>query len=433
MAEPSIPAHRWRTLWLTAALHGFTHMYQVALLPLYLRIQHDLHLESVSQATLLVTVMGVAYFLPSYPLGMLADRWSRKKLLATGLVINSLGFVSLSFTQSYSWALVSMIAAGFGGSFYHPSATSLIARLFPEAKGRALGLVGIGASFGFFLGPIYAGWRVVVTNNWRAPVLELGLLGFVAAGVFIWLAAADHDRVKPPTDGRGTSRAVPEHTPSAPRLFPTAALWVLFAGASVALSLRDFAGSAMATATSLFLQNAHNFDPKFTGIALSGVFVASAVSNPLFGQWSDGGRFRWGAFVLAMAAIIISIFPHLPVGWMIPALLSYGFFFMASYPITEAALMEAVPDSVRGRVFGLFITICGLIGNLSHWLVGDWIRRLGEKSLQPQSYFILYFVLALMVLIALLGLPCLRAVRRREHLDLPVRKDAGTLRPAASV
>src|SRR5205823_13480641 len=70
--------HKTRTLWLTGVLHAFTHLYQVALLPLYLRIQQDLRLGSVDQATLLVTVMGLAYFIPSYPLGALADRLSRK-------------------------------------------------------------------------------------------------------------------------------------------------------------------------------------------------------------------------------------------------------------------------------------------------------------------------------------------------------------------
>src|SRR5262249_31952400 len=150
-------------------------------------IQQDLRLGGVEQATLLVTLMMLAYILPSYPLGVLADRLNRKKLLATGLAINGLGFIGLSLAPSYAWALGCVMVAGFGGSFYHPAATALIARLFPEARGRALGLVGIGASAGFFAGPIYAGWRAVVSGTWRAPVFELGLLGVVAAGLFAWL------------------------------------------------------------------------------------------------------------------------------------------------------------------------------------------------------------------------------------------------------
>jgi hypothetical protein len=88
---------------------------------------------------------------------------------------------------------------------------------------------------------------------------------------------------------------------------------------------------------------------------------------------------------------------------------------MASYPINEAALMEAVHESVRGRVFGLFLTICGLVGNLSHWLVGDWVHKLGSRASAPESYYPLYAVLGLLVVASLLALPCLHALRKREE------------------
>src|SRR6266850_1565456 len=88
--------HKIRTLWVSGVLHGFTHLYVVALMPLYLLIQRDYKLESVSQATLLLTVMMAAYFIPSYPMGILADRWNRKKLLGWGLALNALGFIALA-------------------------------------------------------------------------------------------------------------------------------------------------------------------------------------------------------------------------------------------------------------------------------------------------------------------------------------------------
>ena len=140
------PNHKVRTLWLCGALHAFTHIYHVALMPLYLPIQRDLQLAGVEQATLLVTLMMIAYFVPSYGMGVLADRLSRKKLLATGLMINGLGYMGLSFAPNYRWALLCVVVAGFGGSFYHPSATAMIARLFPVGTGKALGLTGVGAS-----------------------------------------------------------------------------------------------------------------------------------------------------------------------------------------------------------------------------------------------------------------------------------------------
>src|SRR5262245_37647341 len=124
-------SHKTRMLWLTGILHAFTHVYQVALLPLYFLIQKDLKLTTVSEATLLVTVLMFAYFLPSYPMGILADRVSRKHLLSCGLLINAIGFLGLGFAPNYPMALACAALSGFGGSFFHPAATALIARLYP--------------------------------------------------------------------------------------------------------------------------------------------------------------------------------------------------------------------------------------------------------------------------------------------------------------
>src|SRR5467141_3624954 len=156
---------RVRALWLCGVLHAFTHIYHVALMPLYFLIQQNFGLESLGKATLLVTVMMVAYFIPSYPVGMLADRVSRKKLLSLGLLLNALGFIGLALAPNYAGALVSVIVAGIGGSFFHPAATAMVARLYPVGTGRALGLAAIGASVGFFIGPLYTGWRAGMLEN----------------------------------------------------------------------------------------------------------------------------------------------------------------------------------------------------------------------------------------------------------------------------
>ena len=93
-------SHKIRTLWLTGVLHAFTHLYQVALMPLYLLMQKDFKFASVGQATLLLTVMMAACFGPSYPIGVLADRMNRKKLLGFGLALNGLGFVALAWRRT---------------------------------------------------------------------------------------------------------------------------------------------------------------------------------------------------------------------------------------------------------------------------------------------------------------------------------------------
>ena len=414
--------HHTRTLWLTGVLHAFTHVYQVALMPLYLLIQTDFNFASVGRATLLMTVMMAACFAPSYPIGVLADRMSRKKLLAFGLVLNGIGFVALALAPNYAWALLAVALAGFGGSFYHPAATAMVVRLFPGTTGKALGLVGIGAGVGFFVGPIYAGWRAGLLESvlgpaaWRRPVLELGLLGIVAAALFAWLAEEEQP-----------AAAAERKIVRARELFPTPALWFFFLAYCLAFSVRDFAGASMGSLSSLFLQKAHHYDPKMTGLALSGIFIAATISNPLFGHLSDGGRKRWIALTLVLAALMIALFPHVPPRATIPVLFVYGFFFMASYPITEAALMEAVPDAVRGRVFGIFVMGGGVIGNLSHWLVGAQVKRLGATADTASAYYPIYAAIASLVLVSLTGLLCLRAIQRRQARGAPTATGTGSM------
>ena len=367
--------HKTRALWLTGILHAFTHLYQVALMPLYLLIQKDFKFKSVGEATLLLTVLMVACFGPSYPIGVLADKCNRKRLLAFGLALNGVGFVALAWAPSYGWALVSVVIAGFGGSFYHPSATAMIARLFPDTTGKALGLVGIGAGAGFFLGPLYSGWRagmlepVLGAAAWRQPVLELGLAGIVVAVLFGLLA--DHERPLALADPPESRRE---------KLFPTGTLWFFFLAYCLAFSLRDFAGASMGSLGSLFLQKARGYDAQSTGVALSGIYLAATISNPLFGSLSDRGRKRWLTLALSVAAGTMAVFPWVPPSWTIPIYVVYGFFFLAGYPMTEAALMESVPDAVRGRVFGVFVMTGGVLGNLSHWVMGAKVKQLGPAA-----------------------------------------------------
>ena len=398
MSETS---RRARTLWMCGILHGFTHVYHVALLPLYFQIQRDFQLASVGQATFLVTSMMAAYYLPSYFMGHLADRMSRKKLLEWGLYLNGAGFAGLALAPNYGSAVAAMLLAGFGGSFYHPAATAMVVRICPTNPGHALGLVGMGASIGFFLGPVYAGWRAA-SAGWRAPVLELGIAGIVAAVIFGRLAMEESS-----DNQLGQVKPQP--------IFPTGMLWVLFFGACLAFSLRDFASCSMATLGSLFLQKAHGFSLATTGLALSGIFIASLVSNPLFGRLSDSGRKRWTAFVIGTGALMMIVFPYLPRHLLAPALLVYGFFFMANYPIVEAALMESVPDAVRGRVFGIFITVGGLLGNLAHWVMGRWVESLGPAANAAGNYRGMYLLLAIIAVLSLVGLPCLQRIRAYER------------------
>lgn len=396
--------HKTVTLWLCGILHAFTHLYTTALVPLYLLIQKDFRLSGEGQAALLVTVQTAAYVLPSYWMGVLADKYSRKTIMAAGLILNGLAFIALAFAPSYGWAMFCLVIAGIGGSFYHPAAMAMVARSFPANPGHAFGRVGIGAGVGFFVGPVYTGWRAT-TAGWRSPLWELGLLGVLAALAFYWFAQVE------------TAEAVPKHEQAVRDTwkFETHWLW-LFLGVCMAFSLRDFAGGGMSTLSSLFLQRAWGYDPAWAGIALGSLSLMAIISNPLFGSLSDRNREGSIRTVLFIAASLAALMPWLPRQFLLPALLAYGFFFMASFPMVEAALMSAVPDPVRGRVMGFLVMFCGGASSISHWIMGESVKGLGLRAATPRAFAPLYATLGFMIIGALLGLRGLRALRRCSPL-----------------
>jgi hypothetical protein len=137
----------------------------------------------------------------------------------------------------------------------------MIVRMFPNNAGRALGFIGLGASVGFFIGPIYAGWRagahwkrysvrrrggdrcwsLVCWESWRRACLRG------------WRMRSEPSQLKPSTNA------------PAQKLFPTGALWVCFIASAFAFCLRDFAGASMGSLGSLFLQQAHGYGTGLTG------------------------------------------------------------------------------------------------------------------------------------------------------------------------
>ena len=400
--------HKNRTLALLTVLHGFTHLYHVALLPLFLRIQDDFKLPTTDEATLLLTVLMLAYYAPSYIAGELSDRFSRKLLLTIGLALNGIGFVLLAWAPSYSMAMAAVVVAGLGGTLYHPSGMAMVGDLFHGKGGRAFGIVGMGGGAGFFLGPLYTGWRAETTGDWRAPLLELGISGIVAALIFFLLAK----RIPRHTDAPDTSQ------PRQP-LFPSPIMLGVFALAIFSFGIRDMGGNGVSTLGSLFLQKVHGWNLAHTGFALSLIFLAAIISNPLFGNLSDrvGNRPAWIVFALVLGAAAAVFIPRVAVGWTIPVFIVHGFFFMACYPMIEALMMESVSPAVRGRAVGIYLTVSGGAGTLAHWLCGRWVDRMGDAT-QSTAYHGYYALLAALMMVTLVGVGCLEWIRRQRTTEV---------------
>jgi MFS family permease len=389
------------TLGLCTILHAFTHAYGTLLVPLYLLMARDLRLAGVSRASLVVTVYGLVYCLGSYFAGVLADRFDRKVLLGIGLMGNALAITAMGLTRQYELIVACGVLAGVFGTLFHPAANALVPAHYPKSPGMAIGLLGMGSGIGFFAGPQFAGWRAQAAGwhfasiaDWQRPLVEAGLAGAVIGVLFLLIAR----EVRP-------SRAVPT----------SHALGGLLARKVARLALvlmcRDFAGLATLSLASIYLQKAHHLDAKRTGIIIGSTMLLSIVISPVSVYLSAGRRrLPTLVFVLIGGGIAVSVTPLFPVQYVLPVLMTFMTFQLASYAVSDAAMLERVPPDIRGRVVGIFLLIAGTFSSTAPYVMGWSIDRLGERATQPQAYLPIFVGLGVMMLLAIGVVPLIHAL-----------------------
>src|SRR5580704_1126611 len=119
---------------------------------------------SDTQLGLLGSAFTWVYALAGLPIGLLGDRWSRRKLLAAGVALWSALTAVGAIANSYGLLLISRLGVGIGEAAAAPAGTSWIGDLFPpEERSRALSafMLGVpaGTALSFFTsGPIAGVW-----------------------------------------------------------------------------------------------------------------------------------------------------------------------------------------------------------------------------------------------------------------------------------
>lgn len=158
-------------------------------------IRRDLGISDVQIGLLIGTAFALIYGIAGVPLGYLADRTSRRNLIAAGMVVWSAATVYCGFARSFREMFCARLLVGLGEAVLSPAAVSLISDLFPPARrGVALGAyftgvsVGIGSAVmigGALLHGINAGWAggtfLAQLPPWRAVLVLIGVPGFLGA------------------------------------------------------------------------------------------------------------------------------------------------------------------------------------------------------------------------------------------------------------
>jgi MFS family permease len=323
-------------------------------------VRKEFHLSD-TQIGALNTISLILYGLVGLPLGLLADRVSRKKLLAAGIVIWTVFTACARWVNSYSFLMITRLGVGVGEATAAPTATSWIGDLFPaERRSKPLALFMLGVPLGgalsfFFTGPI------ALKFGWRAAMVVAAAPALLLVPLLLML----HE----PRRG-----AAEKHAPAADAGSIWAVLrvptfwWITLSGALV-----NFILYSIGLFFPAFFTRIHHMNVARAGVMTGIVYaVGGILGGSIAGIWGDrivqrnrSGRMKIAA-IAALLAVPLSYFGiHQGVGSISVALplltISYGLLNMY-YGLVYASIQDIVAPALRGTSMAIYFLAMYLVG-----------------------------------------------------------------------
>lgn len=107
----------------------------------------------------LFMMLGMGAFVTSFPIGRLADRFGRKKIIFWATIISMLALAAEVYTISIILLMIIFFVIGFGFTAINNIAASMVADVtHPLERGKAMGFFGIGSAMGPVIFPILVSW-----------------------------------------------------------------------------------------------------------------------------------------------------------------------------------------------------------------------------------------------------------------------------------
>jgi MFS family permease len=325
--------------------HGATHWISATLYILLPFIGADLGL-SYTEIGSLVSLLYLASFCTNVVSGPLVDLIGRQiAFQAAALLIGGIALVGLGFSSSVLVLAGFVVLIGISISLWHPAAFTYLARRYPGARGFALSLHNLGASFGDTMAPLVAGFLLTMFA-WNETALVASIPMFVMLALVLMLreppgAAAP----KPATKRRG------DYVKGLAVLVRDGALLRLF----LMSGLRSAVQNGLLVFLPLYLVGVLAASPATVGSTVMTLQIGGLIAGPLAGIWSDRVGRRPIAFAgLAATTALIAGVTLVPstAGLIVLAGLT-GFAIFAVRPVVHSWTVDLAADETSGSAVSL--------------------------------------------------------------------------------
>ncbi|WP_035213494.1 spinster family MFS transporter [Achromobacter marplatensis] len=345
-------------------------------------IKHDLQLSDTQFSLLHGLAFSLFYAFMGIPIALLADRYSRPKIIAIGVAFWSLATAACGLSRNFAQMFLARIGVGVGEAALSPATYSMLSDMFPREKlGRAVGIYSIGSFIGGGMAFLIGGYVIDLLKSvdtvvvpwigamrpWQVTFFIVGLPGLLVA-LLILLTVRDPQRLGLRRNAAGQAQK------------PTLRDTVRFLGRHRGTFFCHYLGFsfyamvlfALLGWTPAFYIRKFGMSPVEVGYMLGVVVLVANTAGVFCGGWlmdwlakrgySDAPLRAGviGAVGMALPAVAFTQVDSLwlSVGLLLPAM------FFASFPMpTSTAAMQILPpNQIRAQVSALFLLISNLIG-----------------------------------------------------------------------
>lgn len=361
-------AYSWYVLGVLVVVYILNFIDRQILSILAVDIKRDLSLTDDQLGFLGGAAFAVFYALFGVPLGRLADRWHRVRLLTIGLVLWSTMTALSGFARNYFTLSLARMGVGVGEATASPTAYSLISDYFPSRqRASALAIYSSGLYLGggvsLFIGAkiskvwdaAYPGGGLAGLVGWQAAFLAVGIPGLLLA---LWVASL-REPARPPAHNSSDRSPLADFFIDLSMLLPPFTLYHAMRRGLMAL-LVNLAMAAMMVVLAVIMIGLTGNLPQWSAMAF-GYYAVFSWAATL--RRHDPATFAliWGTPAFICTAL----------GY---GLVSLGAYALAFWSAPYAETVLELPKEELAFVLGGSGAVSGFLGVILGGRMSDWLR-----------------------------------------------------------